>query len=137
MQVPPQKTPVSEQQMHDALAAVVGQPATVWGPATPSQINNVVNMLMAQSAYETGHWSSVYNYNVSGVMYFGYGNYFILASSADGLPHDWRSYLPSPGSGLPTGTDSTTSGLAAGVSDWVALIHDHYPQAWAAGMRGG
>lgn len=55
--LPDRKTPLSENQARDALVSAFT--ALEGHPPTP----NVLALLMAQSALETGHWQSMHHYN--------------------------------------------------------------------------
>ena len=112
-------TPVTAQQLADALAAA-------WPSAVGGSPGDAIQMLVAQSAFETGSWAAVWNNNLGNVKYSGGTDYFTMtASEGSGasttmVPSKWRSY--------PT--------LAAGAAAWLTFMANNYSTALTYATQG-
>lgn len=116
--VPRVKTPVTAQDVANAIAEV-------WPSVVAGDPGSAIGVLVAQSAFETGNWSSIWNYNVGNVAATS-GDFFqMTANPAPGVtsaqaPHTWRSY----------------DTLTAAVMDWLTIFVQGYPQALGNAVAG-
>ena len=112
-------TPITAQTLLDALAAA-------WPSAVGGSPGQALQVLVAQSAFETGAWAAVWNYNLGNVKYTGNTDYFTMtASEGSGasttyVASEWRSY--------PT--------LAAGAAAWLAFLAANYSAALGYAEQG-
>jgi Transglutaminase-like superfamily len=112
-------TPVTAQDLANALAAA-------WPTSVGGSPGSAIQVLVAQSAFETGAWGAVWNNNLGNVKYSGGTDYFqMTASEGSGasttmVPSKWRSY------------DS----LAAGAAAWLSFMAHNYSSAMASAMQG-
>jgi hypothetical protein len=115
-------TPITARSLYAAIESL--WPALIGGPFAP--LAGVV--LVAQSAQETGAWAAVYNYNLGGQKYVpGTGEDFFWSTTTEGQGSS-ATVVQARFAAFPS--------LAAGISNWLKLIHAHYPNAWAAAMAG-
>ena len=115
-------TPITAQSLYAAIESL--WPILIGGPFAP--LAGVV--LVAQSAQETGAWASVYNYNLGGQKYVpGRGENYFWSTTSEGQGSS-STIVQARFTAFPT--------LAAGISNWLGLIHAHYPNAWAAAING-
>ena len=122
LEVPKTLTPVTAQSLYAAIESL--WPVLIGGPFAP--LAGVV--LVAQSAQETGAWSSVYNYNLGGQKYVpGTGEDYFWSTTSEGQ---------GSASTIVQARFAAFSSLAQGISNWLRLIHAHYPNAWVAAMSG-
>jgi Transglutaminase-like superfamily len=107
-------TPVTAQTLANALAAV-------WSSIVGSAPGQAIQMLVAQSAFETGAWKYVWNYNLGNVRYTGGTPYFMMKDPGDDVvPTKWRAY------------DS----LASGAKAWLSFMANNYGTALAYAQQG-
>jgi Transglutaminase-like superfamily len=112
-------TPVTSQGLADALAAA-------WPAAIGGSPGSAINVLVAQSAFETGAWKAVWNNNLGNVKYTSGTDYFqMTASEGSGanttmVPSKWRSY--------PT--------LAAGAAAWLKFMSNNESSAMTFATSG-
>jgi hypothetical protein len=112
-------TPVTAQDLADALAAA-------WSSVLGTSPGSAIQVLVAQSAFETGAWKAVWNYNLGNVKYTSGTDFFTMtASEGSGasttmVPSKWRSY-PS---------------LAEGASAWLTFMSNNYSTALAYAQQG-
>ena len=112
-------TPVTSQSLADALAAA-------WPSSVGGNPGSAIQVLVAQSAFETGAWKAVWNNNLGNVKYSGGTDYFqMTASEGSGasttmVASSWRSY--------PT--------LATGAAAWLTFMANNYASALAYAEQG-
>jgi hypothetical protein len=112
-------TPVSAQALADALAAA-------WPTSVGGSPGSAIQVLVAQSAFETGRWAAVWNWNLGNVKYSGGTDWFTMtASEGSGasttmVASKWRSY--------PT--------LEAGAAAWLSFLAANYATALTYAEQG-
>jgi Transglutaminase-like superfamily len=107
-------TPVTAQTLANALASV-------WPSVVAAVPGQAIQMLVAQSAFETGAWKYVWNYNLGNVRYTGGTPYFMMKDPGDDVvPTRWRAY----------------SDLASGAKAWLSFLANNYSAALAYAQQG-
>lgn len=125
--VPAVRTPCTAAQLYAALAA--DWQAVVGGTPT----HDALVVLLAQSAFETGHWSEMWCQNIGNAKHVvgdGRDFYQIRCNEFPGGKEEWFD-PPNPATSFrafPT--------LAAGAVDYLALLHREFTSAWAAVLAG-
>lgn len=121
-EVAPQLTPVSAQSLYDALGSV--WPRVVGG--TPARASLLV--LLAQSAFEGGHWQSTYNYNLAGIKHVdGDGRDYFIAACSEVIDGQTLHML-CPFRSFPM--------LSEGAIDYLGELYRHFHGAWPALLSG-
>jgi hypothetical protein len=113
-------TPITAQDLANAIS-------DVWASVVGGDPGQAIPVFIAQSAFETGEWKSIWNYNVGNVAGSGpSGNSYTATANptAGGVtsaeaPHVWRAY----------------DTLAEGVTDWLKVFAQGYPQSVAAAVK--
>ena len=116
MEVAATRTPISAQDLFEALAEV--WPSIVGG--TPSR--QALLTLLAQSAFETGQWTSAFNYNLGGIKHVtGDGRDFFTSGCSEVVN----------GVNVPqTCTFRAFATLSEGASDYLSFLHKRFANAW-------
>ena len=121
VQVPRVQTSNTPQDIADALATAW---ASVIGGDPP---DGAINVLLAQSAFETGHWVSCWNNNLGNVKHFtGDGFSWFSMSATEGdqavvmVASKWKSFLT----------------LDLGAAFFLKFHSTHFPTAWQSVLAG-
>ena len=114
-------TPVTAQAVLNALAVA-------WPTVIGSDPGSALQVLVAQSAFETGAWKAVWNNNLGNVKY------------TPGAGTDWFSMTASEGSGANTTMVGSKwrsyDSLAAGAAAWLAVLAHGYSTALGYAQQG-
>lgn len=91
-------------ELHDAFVAVAGHEPTA------AQLS----MLVAQSAYETGNWTAMWNWSWSNITTTS-SPWYTLGQEKTVGPHHYRPF----------------SSAIEGATYYVSFLQQHYPDAWS------
>jgi hypothetical protein len=112
-------TPITAQDLANAIS-------DVWESVVGGPPGQAIPVFIAQSAFETGDWKWIWNYNVGNIAGTGPtgDSYAATANPQSGVtsaqaPHVWRSY----------------DTLAEGVTDWLKIFAQGYPNSVAAAVK--
>lgn len=119
-EVPCTRTPTDASSLYRAL--VQAWPTIVGGTPTSAALM----VLLAQSAFETGHWGSVYNWNFGGAKHVdGDGRDYAWCKTTEGNP-------PQPTMAM----FRAFSTLEAGAADYLQLLYKRFGKAWSYVLAG-